>query len=286
LHANASGAPEVNAGKITIVASTKTPTMTIQHSYGSLSVQSQAPGKLFLDGRLMGVLQSGATTKLDVVETGSHTLFIQYDDGLEEREPVVVNNGEAAAVSFSHSVGALPAASFKIDGNFDQWKVIPPALIGNSSENGNLFIDKVYLAVDTQNLYMKFDIKDDTKSSVLHSDNFNTSHDWVAYGLVIRYQNITLGVRVGRHTGQNHWNAAVYKKPDPDEPGVNLAPQAWNCALKGSSLEAASPLKPIRDYFGPLAPGTYYTISAYASYWDGNARNSLSITSLSMPLNP
>ena len=83
--ANASGAPAASAGRITIVASARGPTMTLVHPYGSVTVQAQVEGRLYLDGKGMGTLRGGATARLDEVETGSHTLFMQYTDGEEEK---------------------------------------------------------------------------------------------------------------------------------------------------------------------------------------------------------
>jgi hypothetical protein len=273
--ANASNMIGVNAGTITIVASAKAPTMTIQHSYGSISVQSQAAGKLYLDGKLMGALQGGATAKLDAVETGSHMLLMQYDDGEEERESTVVNNGEATAVSFSHAVGALPAASIDIKGSLDQWKNIPPALVGTSSlsgavsmQVGNLYIDKIYLAGDTKNLYMKFDIKDDTKSSFFHQNNFTTGHDHVSYGVSIAYGDLLMGIELHFNRGST-WKAVVYINTGHSgkNPPVSVTD---DYVMKGSTVVAAFPLKPIRDYLGSLAPGRYYQLGAYIWYLDGN----------------
>jgi hypothetical protein len=272
--ANASDAPAASAGKIAVIVSNRAPSMTLTHTYGTISVQSQSPGKLYLDGKLMGALDSGASAKLNTVQTGSHMLLMHYDDGEVENVPVVVGNGESAAISFSHRVGALPIASIKINGNFDEWNGIPPALIGNSTQRGSLFIDKVHLAVDEQNLYMRFDIKDDTKSSFFHPNNFDISHDWNEYGLMIQYQSLELGVRVGCNR-KSRWTAVVFKKPRPEAQGVNIAPETHEVVMKGSSLEAAFPLKVIREYLGPLTPGMYYKIHAYVWYHDGGYINGI-----------
>lgn len=241
--------------------------LKVEKTYGTVTIVTAMSGNLFLDGLSQGKVPAGNNATLENVETGPHTLVMQYEDGDEERESIVVNEGEATAVSFSHAIAALPVASIKIDGKFDDWKDIQPALFGRSTEKGNLVIDKVYLAVDSENLYMKFDINDDTPSSFLHSNNFNTGHERVAYGLTIQYGMLHIGLEL-LHT-QNRWKVNVYRKPSPDKMGV-IIDQSENYAMKGSSVEAAFPLKSIRDYFGPLKPGAYYMITAYAGYADGN----------------
>ena len=49
----------------------------------------------------------------------------------------------------------IPIATIKIDGKFDDWQNIEPIFLGASGAKGALGIDKVFLAEDSQNLYLK-----------------------------------------------------------------------------------------------------------------------------------
>jgi len=68
----------------------------------------------------------------------------------------------------------IPLASIKIDGNFDRWNATAPAIIGKGS-NGNMHFDKVFLAHDEKDLFIRIDIKDATRPSFVHPVNFQTT---------------------------------------------------------------------------------------------------------------
>jgi hypothetical protein len=70
----------------------------------------------------------------------------------------------------------LPKATIKIDGKFGDWNGILPAFASGtmSPKDRSFAIDKVYLAVDEKNLYMRIDIMDVTPSSFFHPNNFST----------------------------------------------------------------------------------------------------------------
>jgi TolB-like protein len=139
----------------------------------------------------------------------------------------------------------LPEASIKIDGNFDDWNGILPAF-SHAGRVGkrNLAIDKVSLAVDEKNLYMRIDIMDVTPSSFFHPNNFDTSLS-SSYGLDLVYgmnhvipevrfdanpQVLRFIVQIAR-IDRGHWELIK-----------NIS---GNYAMKGPSLEAAFPLEPI-----------------------------------------
>jgi plastocyanin len=263
--ANSTSMAGVNVGTVTIVSSVKTPTMTLHHYYGSIAVRAQSQGNLYLDGKKMGDISAGDNIELDQVEAGTHTVFVQYKDGEEERQSVVVNNGETATVSFSHTLGALPQKTIDIKGSLDQWNDIPPALFGTSLNKGNVYIDKVYLVVDAQNLYMRFDIKDDRKSSFFHPNNFNTDHRNIAYGLVIWRGDLGSNVEFN-YSGGASWRAYVEENHGGGASTILLSVSSF--IMKGSTAVAAFPLKPIKDYIGSLGPGDYYKLTAYVWYRD------------------
>ena len=79
----------------------------------------------------------------------------------------------------------LPKASIKIDGNFDDWKGVPPVVVGSQDATDNMTISKVFLAADAKSFYIRLDIADKTPVSFFHPDNFNAKNESPSYGITI-----------------------------------------------------------------------------------------------------
>ncbi len=165
----------------------------------------------------------------------------------------------------------LPVASITIDGNFEDWKSVAPAFgAPQSAKEGDLYIDKVYLAVDSENLYMRMDIKDRTQSTSAHLNNFHKGHALVSYGIDMKSAKCWLIVElILLADSGNNWVARIARL---DLKGRNWreasGPQKY--ALKGSSMEAAFPLSLIKKNLGSFPSSTYYQISARTGY-QGNS---------------
>jgi hypothetical protein len=159
----------------------------------------------------------------------------------------------------------LPVASIKVDGNIDDWAGIVPAILNHSYDTGKLTIDKVFLAMDDDNLYFRMDIKDDTPSSFFHPSNFDTAHN-SQYQLIIENKRIWVVLNVIYDVKGGRWAFEVGR----DVSGRWTADRNnGGYALKGSSLEARYPLSRLREYLGG-AEGDLITIRAKTGYSDSD----------------
>ena len=201
-----------------------------------LSVQPKVAGKPI-------ALASAPGQKLLYASDG-YAPYGEFDDGK--------NRGELPA-------GSLPRATISINGSLDQWKDIPATLIGASGKVGNTFIEKVYLAVDSDNFYMRFDIKDPTKSSLLHFHNFSTIYPKIRYRITLEHGDLGSNVVFAYDRGTG-WQAWITENHNTGN--VVIATTTTDFAMKGSTAVAAFPLKPLLDYIGPPMAGTFYKISA------------------------
>jgi len=160
----------------------------------------------------------------------------------------------------------VPVASIKIDGNFDDWNGILPAIRNTSSKTGKFGIEALTLAVDSNKLYARLDIRDPTSPSFFHSNNFDTDHNslykvafengWAWAVLEITYDASRWGGRWTMELGRT-----VDGKWEPDR-------NSGSYAMKGSSLEMSYPLDRLKDY---LALGdTSVKVTAQSGYSDAN----------------
>jgi hypothetical protein len=177
----------------------------------------------------------------------------------------------AAVGSFIHkSINemtlALPLRDIKIDGSFDDWNGIPPVFTSGTRwpKERNWAIDKVYLAVDEKNLYMRFDIKDDRKSSFFHPNNFDTSHDFTDYGIDVWNGEKQIILQVFYDSQNPGWFVGISKYVDRQ--GILIEGVRGNYGMKGSSLEASFSLITIESYLGKLDPGDHYNVQARTVY--------------------
>lgn len=168
----------------------------------------------------------------------------------------------------------LPQAAIKIDGKFDDWKGILPAFASGTAfpAEKNLAIDKVFLAVDAKNLYLRLDVKDDTPSSFFHPNNFDTRHNTnYALGLSNGGREVEAHIQFHKDPRQNRWMIEIFKKVNGG--AWEFVPANNNYSMKGSSLEASFELEQLKKALGDLSELSRYDVRAYISYPDDQFQN-------------
>jgi ankyrin repeat protein len=160
---------------------------------------------------------------------------------------------------------SLPRASIKIDGNFDEWTGIPPAFTSGSGSQDNmkLAIDKVYLAVDEKNVYMKFDIQDDTPSSFFHPNNFDLRHNG-NYALNLSNGSREVEAHIAYYGNTSSWKVEMFQRVIGGS--WELVAASGTFAMKGSSLEANFPLESIRKALESVGASLGYDVRIYIGY--------------------
>jgi hypothetical protein len=156
----------------------------------------------------------------------------------------------------------LPNANIKIDGKFDDWSGIRPAFTsGNRTpESESLAIDKVYLAVDAENLYMRFDIKDVTPSSFFHPNNFDAGHR-TSYAVDLR--GLTGRVIARLFYDDGRWRVQLGKTDSGQ--WEYIFRDAGYYSMKGPTFEASFPLEAIKNRLDPIA-SSGCSMTAFTGY--------------------
>jgi hypothetical protein len=265
----------------------------LEKTTANVSVVVKTSGTLLLDGIVQGQIPAGRIAAIKNLESGKHELTMQYENGETEKIPLDVESDAPVSVTFTSVFVAssaqtsvvpesqasptvqsdslqngdtLPRATIKIDGNFDDWNGVLPAFISGTSSTApkNLAIDKMFLAADEKNLYIKFDIADSTPSSLFHSNNFDESHNSNYICYLSRESNVVSAhITYDNSPNGNRWYAEVYEK------GFGARwklIERGNYSMKGSSAEISFPLKPILGILGVLAPGEHYTVWGETGY--------------------
>ena len=171
----------------------------------------------------------------------------------------------------------LPQASIKINGNFDDWKGILPALSSaGSDEQGKLGIDKVYLAVDAptssssfwhpgeKNLYMRFEIKSPLSTSFWHQEQSFDADHLASYGLDL--ETGTKHVTAEFRLWGARWGTVICRVISGHQEEIYR--NYGNLAIKDTSIEASFPLAPIRKELGDLPNGGSCKVTARTGYYD------------------
>ena len=164
----------------------------------------------------------------------------------------------------------FPKASMKIDGDFQDWSELPVAFTGSGGSTG-LSIGKVYLAVDQERFYMRFDVGDATPSSFLHPHNFDVRHN-SSYGLDIENGKNKVVLQVNYLSSGRRSNRWLVQVGRVDNGRWTLLDESAYCALKGSSLEASFPLAKIKTNLGLPDTGGSCKISARTGYSDSQGK--------------
>ena len=284
-------------------------TFSLKKVYGKITVETRTEGDLFLDGVQQGALPIGNVATIENVEFGRHELEMRYSNGQAEKQALTVDKEDPVSVRFTRTFTAsaptpaapvqapkpaaqppaaapaaprgetpqalkqeltpldpLPFVQIKVDGNVDDWEGVLPAILHRSYDNGSFAIDKVLLAVDDDNLYVRLDIKDDTPSSFFHPNNFDAKHNSLyELGFDSKMKWVVLHV-----TYDLGWSKRWTFELGREFKGA-WTPDRNNgrYAMKGSTLEAAYPIKLFREYLG-IGEGQSVTIRAKTGYSDSN----------------
>jgi hypothetical protein len=252
---------EVSPGETAVVS------RTFVEGKGHLTITDAPSGSIVtIDGKSVDS-EKALTTGLDV-PAGWMDVVVQGPDSQKWTGTIFVAIGSISRRSVNNKLSlVLPRRTIKIDGSFNDWNGIVPAFTSGtlSPKDVNLAIDKVYLAVDEKNLYMRFDIKDVTKSSFFHQNNFMTSHR-SSYGLDLESGMNHVVVKLYYNIGGSRtgWQVQVIKLVNG--PIVQIDMTSGKYAMKGPTLEASFPLEPIKKNLG--TPSGPYIAFARTHYDD------------------
>ena len=235
----------------------------------------------------MTMVASRGTWKLvegsgDTTESKLLPLFGERPGGsaVQGASPAPVPPAEEEPPGLLRTGDRLPRVSISIDGDFDDWEHVPPAFFGSKATRsgiGSSFaINRVYLAVDEKNLYMRFDIASDAPSDPLHPHNFDMDHDSL-YGLDLENGGRRLMAQVG-FSNHSEQGSTWVQKAIPRwylETGRNINGR-WDSvesastgfAMRGSSLEAAFPLYNLRVGLGTAESDFDWRVTARSGYID------------------
>ena len=280
-------------------SSTQSPKTTFKLAkiIGKVTITTKTTGTLLLDGAVQGQIPADRLATIENLEEGSHELEMQYENGQTEKIPVTIDSEEPLSIKFERvflaasnqaatsaeapaKIGStetlrdgdpLPQASIKIDGDFGDWNGILPAFLITELPESNialsLAIDKVYLAVDGKNLYMRFDIKDVTMNSSIHPHNFFMDQN-CTYCIDLTSGAYHVDAKVTFDANRKIWFTSIglsfngqYLK-DIEKAYINVA-------MKGFSMESSFPLEPIMENLGPLYLSGYSSkVSARTGRYD------------------
>jgi hypothetical protein len=152
----------------------------------------------------------------------------------------------------------LPIAAIKIDGSFDDWQNIPSIVVGPQAATDNMSVSKVSMAMDSQDLFIKYDITDTSPSSPSRPHNFDESLNPrnPTYGVDMDSGDSQNGVTVtltywGSPSQHSKWyySTLVVEKGSYRE----VDTLRGRYIMKGSSVEIAVPIALVKRYLG--APG-------------------------------
>jgi Caspase domain len=248
---------------------------------GVLNIKTKAAGVLFLDGAIQGKIPAGRVATIRNLAEGTHDLQMKYENDKTESLSIRIDSNEPVSVEFSSAsaplqppsnVLLLQLASITIDGNFNDWNTIQPAFSRVASSSSGVSpafaINKVFLAKDAKNLYMRFDIMDSTPASLFHPQNFDMGHN-SSYG--VDFQNgdvhVIAHITVLYDPNVHRWRAEIGRF---DDKWSYVDTDSGQYAMKGSSLEASFPLALIQGTLGPLSSSGYHAVSARSGYIDGD----------------
>jgi hypothetical protein len=179
----------------------------------------------------------------------------------------------AAVPTATPDAPPLPRASIKIDGNFDDWKNVPPVVVDSQNATDNMTVSKVFLSADTKNFYVRIDIADKTPVSFLHPHNFRQTDDLPSYGITLESDNgrksATVRLVYHNHDSTRGWfvEIGVLEKTSFTSPFgrvINSVSQG-DAAMKGSSAEIAVQLDRIRRLLPDFGKAKRYRIVGWTA---------------------
>jgi formylglycine-generating enzyme required for sulfatase activity len=80
----------------------KKPVLTVQKSYGSMTIEARTAGTLYVNGASVGEVAVGSTARVDDVEVGQARLEMRYPGGQTETRTAEVKKGAVTAISFNY----------------------------------------------------------------------------------------------------------------------------------------------------------------------------------------
>jgi hypothetical protein len=258
-------------------------TFKLEKAFGTLRVETTTSARLFLDEVFQGEVPAGRTAVIENLEAGSHLLEMWYEDeGYESRE-VAVARDTVTEVSFSYEksepptlpaagpakpdpvlkpLDPIPTATIKIDGKFEDWQNIPPALTDGQENVGSMDIERVYLARDSKYIYTRVDLYDRTPTSLGHPHNFDAKH-MSHYHVTVHLPGsvmLELSLVYNYYSSSKAWFTQIGKN---DLGKWELVARAGSHSMRGSSCEARYPLSAVRKY---VAEGEIYPVSCTAGW--------------------
>lgn len=205
-------------------------------------------------------------------EAGNKTLFSGTLTPVGSNPAPVVS--AAVVPPASPDALPLPRASIKIDGKFDDWKDVPPVVVGSQDATDNMTISKVYLAADAKNFYIRLDIADKTPVSFLHPYNFRKTDDVLSYGITMESGDgrRSATVRLIYADPSNPFKGwlvliGVFEKSSFTSPFGRsyLSGSQGDVAMKGSSAEIAVPLDRIKRLLPDFGKTRRYRITGWTA---------------------
>jgi hypothetical protein len=244
------------------------PTFTVERQEGTIVVRAVAGGVFMIDGKQMGSIPDSGTARLEKLPAGAYVLSMRFESGEEEVQTISLKGNQTTTLTFGETLRggeAVPTTTIRIDGNFEDWKNVRPVFVkdppGKDEKDLSLKISKVYLAIDSEYLYMRFDIADPAKPTLLRPYNFSEANV-TEYKVYIGEgpNNMSLDVHFERATkgGRGGWSVYVAQH------GGNFKRLGQGeHQKKGSSLEARFPLTLVRTL---IKDGVLYKVVAEVIY--------------------
>jgi hypothetical protein len=288
VEANCPGLPTVK-GQVAITGGASTP--WVPWTKGYLDVQSDPAGAtIVIDGQERGM----APLVVEVEPETLHRVELRKQNYETYRSDVKEDAGSKSLVSGSLTLQSistppvepaaetppaillgqpLPRASIKIDGNFDDWKNIPPVAVGSQDAKDNRTISRVTMAADAKSLFIRLDIADKTPGTFSHPHNFREGPDKESYGITIdngespKNASVRLYHNTGNFPGgwmvqievrENDTFAAPYGR-------AYITGSQGDFVMKESSVEIAVPLDKIIKLLPLAGPTKRYRVVGWTS---------------------
>jgi hypothetical protein len=244
------------------------PSFSVEKPHGTIIVRAGTEGRLFLDAKEMGTVPEGGTARLQRMDVGTHTVAMLFEGDQVEGKTIRLKADEAVSLTFGECVrngGSIPRSVIKIDGSFDDWRDVRPLFVKDipdkPPESLDLELARVYLARDHEYLYVRYDIADQTKPSLLRPHNFKEGR-YSEYQVVISKPNSDwVSLITGFDVKKNAWYTYIAKK-DAKYARVGYGTHK----MKVSTLEARYPLSLVK---GLIEDDGFYSVHAQVGYNTG-----------------
>ena len=148
----------------------------------------------------------------------------------------------------------LPHASIRIDGSFDDWLGVPPIIVGPGEGKDNTHIRQIVLAADTQSLFIRIDLAEDTTGPAFRLDT--------SYAISIDNgngpDNFSVRLFHSDHLPFFGWGVMTGAR---EKESFRKFDMGLHYAMKAFSLEIAVPLADMKRHLGdPMARGQYRVV--------------------------